>query len=92
MGIDCDTVVGKTIGMDLKAKFESEFGGTASFMTPTLLTNAFRIFCKYDGLDISIDKLRKEFSSSYSINLKPDQIRMILEFFELSLLIKVRDH
>ena len=84
-----DTVVAKTIELDLRAKFESVLGGSIAFMDATLLTNAFRVFCKYTGHDVSIDKLREELNSSYSINLKHIQIRTILEFFELSMLIKV---
>lgn len=84
-----DTVVAKTIELDLKAKFESILGGSVAFMDVTLLTNAFKTLCKYTGHDISIDKLREELNASHSLNLKHEQIRKILEFFELSMLIKV---
>ena len=84
-----DTVVAKTIQMDLKAKFESMYGGSTSFMDATLLTNAFRVFCKYTGHDVSIKKLCDELIASSSIHLEHPQMRMILEFFELSMLLKI---
>jgi predicted AAA+ superfamily ATPase len=85
----CDTVVAKTIQLDLKAKFESMYGGSTAFMDSTLLTNAFRVLCKFTGQDVSIGELGKELIASCSVHLKHDQVRMILEFFELSMLIKI---
>ena len=84
-----ETIVARTISLDLQAKFESMLGGSIAFMNTSLLTNAFKTLCKYTGQDVSIEKLREELNSSYSINLKHEQIRKILEFFELSMLIKV---
>jgi predicted AAA+ superfamily ATPase len=85
----CDTVVAKTIQLDLKAKFESMYGGSTAFMDSTLLTSAFRVLCKFSGYDVSIEKLREELIACCSVRLKHAQVRMILEFFELSLLIKI---
>jgi predicted AAA+ superfamily ATPase len=85
----CDTVVAKTIQLDLKAKFESMYGGSTAFMDSTLLTNAFRVLCKFSGYEVSIEKLREELTAACSARLKHDQVRMLLEFFELSMLIKV---
>lgn len=84
-----ETVVARTIVLDLKANFESMLGGSTSFMDATLLTGAFKTFCKYTGRDVSIDKLREELNAAHSFNLKHDQIRKILDFFELSMLVKV---
>ena len=85
----CDTVVAKTIELDLKAKFESILGGSISFMDSTLLTNAFRVLCKQMGQAVTIEKLRQELNSACSISLKHLQIRKILEFFELAMLVKI---
>jgi len=84
-----DTVVAKTIQLDLKAKFESMYGGSTAFMNSTLLTNAFRVLCKYTGQAVSIEKLREELIAFCSVRLNHAQVRMILEFFELAMLIKI---
>lgn len=84
-----DTVVAKTIDLDLKAKFESTIPGSSTSLDATLLKNAFRVLCKYTGHDISISKLCEGLNSTCSSSLKPAQIRKILEFFELSMLIKI---
>ncbi len=84
-----ETVVVRTIDLDLNAKFAKEHKGLGTILNRTLLINAFRVFCKYTGIDISIDHLRKEINSAYSENLKNNQVRELLEFYEQSLLIKV---
>ena len=83
-----ETVVARTIDLDLQSKFESEHGESTS-LNRNLLINAFRVFCKYSGRDISLEKLRQEFVSAYSESLTTKKIRILYEFFEQSLLIKV---
>jgi predicted AAA+ superfamily ATPase len=84
-----ETVVVRTIELDLRAKFESMHGGSTAFMDATLLKNAFRVLCKYTGQSATIEKLCKELDASASIRLKHAQMQMILEFFERSLLVKI---
>ncbi|MDR1493473.1 MAG: AAA family ATPase [Planctomycetaceae bacterium] len=84
-----DTVVARTIDHDLKANFDSEYKKKIGTMNSTLLRNVFKTFCKYSGMAIGLDKLCKEFRSSFSEELTEKQIQMILDFFEHSMLIKV---
>jgi predicted AAA+ superfamily ATPase len=84
-----ETVVARTIELDLKTKFESAYKGSIAFMDSTLLTNAFRVLCKYTGQSVTIEKLCKELDITSSVRLKHPQMQAVLEFFERSLLIRI---
>ncbi|MDR2761435.1 MAG: AAA family ATPase, partial [Planctomycetaceae bacterium] len=83
------TVVARTIDQDLKVNFDSEYKNKSASLTSTLLTKAFKTLCKYSGMIIGVDKLRKEFHANFSESLTDKQIQLILDFFDNSMLIKV---
>ncbi|MDR1483691.1 MAG: AAA family ATPase, partial [Planctomycetaceae bacterium] len=84
-----ETVVARTIDLDLKVKFESEYKDKTRTLAPALLIKAFRTLCKYTGMIIGTNKLRAEFYAESSGSLTDQQIQLILDFFENSMLIKV---
>jgi predicted AAA+ superfamily ATPase len=85
----CDTVVARTIDHDLSVNFNLEYGKKMGMLSSTLLSNVFKIFCKYSGISVTLTTLQRALSASFSEQLKHNQIRMILDFFEHSMLIKV---
>jgi predicted AAA+ superfamily ATPase len=80
-----DTVVSRTIDHDLKASIGIGKGKRNS----SLLRNTFKAICKYAGQDITINTIVREVQNCSSENLKPNQIRDIIDFFNDSLLINV---
>ncbi|MDR0608820.1 MAG: DUF4143 domain-containing protein, partial [Planctomycetaceae bacterium] len=84
-----ETVVARTIDLDLKVNFESDYKDKTRTLDPTLLKKMFRTLCKYTGMIIGTNKLRTEFYSESSESLTDKQIQLILDFFENSMLIKV---
>lgn len=80
-----DTVVNRTIDHDLKASMGVGRGRQNS----SLLRKTFKAICKYIGQDITVRLLAKEIEESTSYNIKPSQVRDLIDFFADSLLINV---
>ncbi|MDR2169372.1 MAG: ATP-binding protein [Planctomycetaceae bacterium] len=84
-----EIVVARTIDHEIKAQFDAEYKDKNITLEPALLRKTFRTLCKYTGILIGINKLRAEIYADTSESLTDNQIQLILDLFENSMLIKV---